>query len=169
MGSVFSWGSARVATLCCAAVFAWTALQTQGALVVVKTSAGAGADGRVTENVGTPPGPTGAVSAGGGTGTTTIDVRWNGTLSGNKDRNEWGAFRFDLSPANLGGALRSQITSAELWLVYQRTGPQSGTINVFGVNAGVTGEDSWSEASMSFNNMPGLKFDGTTDSTADAT
>lgn len=138
----------------------------QAAMIVVKTDAGNGADGRVQENV-SGIGPTGATSGGGGTGT--IDVRWNGTIAGDKNQNQWGVLRFDLSPANLGGLSRSAIANAELWLVYQRTGPQSGTVDIFGVNADVPGEDDWAESSIQFNNMPGLKFDGTTDSTADAT
>jgi hypothetical protein len=159
---------------CCVAVaaLAWGGGSASAAMMVVKTNQGSGADGRVSENVNvgtTGVGPLNAVIAGSGTGTATIDVRSNGTLAGNKDRNEWGVFRFDLSPANLGGFPRSAITSAELWLVYQRTGPQNGTIDFFGVNANVAGEDTWAEGSMSFNNMPGMKFDGSTDSSADAT
>lgn len=132
---------------------------TSAALILVKTNQGSGADGRVTENVGTPPGPTGATSGGSGTGTATMDVRWNGGI-GNQDKNEWGVIRFDLSSTILGGSTRNDINSAQLELVYQQTGPQSGSIEVYGVLPGVSNEDSWAEGAMSFNNMPGLTFDG---------
>ena len=128
--------------------------------VIVKTNAGGGADARVTENTPTGViGPTGATS--GGSGTSTIDVRSNGNLTANRDKNEIGLLRFDLSPG-VAGLNRTDIATAQLEMVYQRTGPQSGSFDVYGVLPGVSGEDSWDEGAISFNNAPGFTFDGDT-------
>ena len=127
--------------------------------VVVKTNAGAGADGRVTENVSGMVGPTGATS--GGSGTSTIDVRSNGNNGGNEDKNEIGLLRFDLS-SGISGLNRADIATAQLEMVYQRNGPHNGSFDVYGVLPGVSGEDNWDEGSISFNNAPGITFDGDT-------
>jgi hypothetical protein len=139
---------------------AWLLAPSLASAVIIKTNAGAGADARITENVATVPGPTGAASGGSGTAGT-IDVRSNGNAGGNADKNEIGLLRFDLTPAQLGGN-RADIASAALKLVYARNGPHSSSFDIYGVLPTITGEDNWDESTISFNNAPGMTFDGDT-------
>lgn len=125
--------------------------------IIIKTNQGAGADGSINENVASAnvPGPLGATYGGNGAGAT-IDARTNGgAASGNRDRNEIGVVRFDLSPAILG-ANRSEIVSAELELVYARNGPHTATFNIYGLNGSVAGEDTWAENTLNYGTFPGI-------------
>jgi hypothetical protein len=72
-----------------------------------------------------------------------------------------GLLRFDLSSSLLGGA-RADINDAELKMVYQRTGPQTGSFDIYGVLPETAGENDWAENAISFNGAPGLTFDGDT-------
>lgn len=109
------------------------------------------ADASITENglgVGS------AVSGGNGTGTSSINVRWN--FANGMDRNEWGAYKFDLSTI----ANKSQVQGVSFNTYMQRanTNNSGKNLHLYAITPGSTGED-WPEATTKYDTMPGFTFD----------
>jgi hypothetical protein len=107
------------------------------------------ADAAIFEN-GTPV----ATSGGNGTSTGSINVRWN--FAANMDRNEWGAYKFDLSSI----ADKSLVENVA-FNTYMHRGNSNNSgknLHLYALTPGTAGED-WPEASVTYATMPGFTFD----------
>jgi hypothetical protein len=119
----------------------------QAATINVKTHA----DASITENglgVGS------AVSGGNGTSTGSINVRWN--FANGMDRNEWGAYKFDLS--TIANKSQVQGVSFNTYLHRGNTNNSGKNLHLYAITPGSAGED-WAEAGTTYATMPGFTFD----------
>lgn len=109
--------------------------------ITVSTAMGNGADAQINESNG--------VASGSG-GADQLNVRWTG---GGGDHNEMTLLRFDLSQIKPGS-----VTEASLDLTAFREMADH-DVRVYGVHHEVL-DQAWDESSVSFDNAPGVVFDG---------
>jgi len=117
--------------------------------VKVSTAFGTGADIELTEN-----GGTGGLAMAGGNGTkVNFNARWNGT--GNGDRNEWAAMRFDLSAQDD----KTSLSNISLnFYMYRANAANNRNLHFYALVPGTTGED-WPEVGTTYATMPSFTFD----------
>jgi hypothetical protein len=109
------------------------------------------ADASITENGA---GVGNAVSGGNGTSTGSINVRWN--FGAAADRNEWGAYKFDLSSIANKSAVQNVKFNAYM---HRANSNNSGrNLHLYAITPGAAGED-WPEATITYASMPGFTFD----------
>lgn len=119
----------------------------QAATINIKTHA----DASITENglgVGS------AVAGGNGTSSGSINVRWN--FANGMDRNEWGAYKFDLS--TIANKSQVQGVSFNTYMHRGNTNNSGKNLHLYAITPGSVGED-WAEATTTYATMPGFTFD----------
>jgi hypothetical protein len=135
-------------------VFAASAAQlATGQTSTVSTAFGSGADIELTEN-----GGVGTATAGGNGTKINMNARWNFANmppTGNPDRNEWAAMRFDLSEH----ADKSSISNLTLnFYMHRANANNNKNLHFYALAPGMIGED-WDEATTTYATMPGFTFD----------
>jgi hypothetical protein len=156
--------SLRHSVLIIAASAALLALRPNpGWAVDVTTAQGLGLDGEATENRNT---TTNEIVYGFNGTKVNMNARYNGYNNGfppgdplgdtdGDDRNEFWLMRFDLSAESN----KSQITNTALKLTAWRTSNLQKDLRIWGVNAGTTGLNTFSETSILFADLPGFVMD----------
>lgn len=109
------------------------------------------ADASLTENG---LGAGNAVAGGNGTGTTSINVRWN--FANGMDRNEWGAYKFDLS--SIANKALVENVAFNTYMHRGNSNNSGKNLHLYAITPGTTGED-WDEATTTYATMPGFTFD----------
>lgn len=111
------------------------------------------ADASLSEN-GADSIPTPATNEGNGTSPNSINVRWN--FGSNMDRNDWGAFKFDLS--SIEDKSTVQAVTFNAYMHRESTNNANRNLHLYAITPGTEGED-WPEETIIYGDMPGFTWD----------